>query len=225
MRVLGVDGCRTGWVGVLVDGGNCTAVFAPLIADLVGPAGPVEGIGIDIPIGLLDGGLRSADAAARKRLGRFGRSVFAIPPRSALAAAPFADAIAESMRLSGTGFSQQAYALRAKIFEVEAWLPASAAPVWEVHPEVSFAVASGSPLNHSKRTWAGAEERRVILANQGLAIGGPMLPGGAHAGVDDVLDAAIAAWSAARLAAGAGQSFPAPPDQFTPGGRPIAIWA
>jgi hypothetical protein len=53
--------------------------------------------------------------------------------------------------------------------------------VW-VHPEVSFAVASGTSLGHSKRTWAGIEERRVILADHGLTTQGPMLPGGANAG-------------------------------------------
>src|SRR5215472_12323188 len=225
MRVLGVDGCRAGWVGIVVDEGHCEAMFAPKVAGLVASVGPVEGIGIDMPIGLLDRGSRTADAAARARIGRLGRSVFSTPPRRALSAEPFAAAVAESARLSGAGVSQQAYALRAKIFEVEEWLPRSASPVWEVHPEVSFAVANGAALSHSKRTWAGAEERRVILAGQGLALQGPMLPGGASAGVDDVLDAAIAAWSAGRLVAGAGESFPARPDQFSPDGRPIAIWA
>jgi predicted RNase H-like nuclease len=52
-----------------------------------------------------------------------------------------------------------------------------------------------------------------------------MLPGGARAWVDDVLDAAIAAWSACRLVAGIGESFPLRPDQFGLNGRPIAIWA
>jgi predicted RNase H-like nuclease len=225
MRVLGVDGCRKGWLGVVLADGQCEAVFAPRIVDLAADVGPVDGIGIDMPIGLLEQGLRTADAAARARIGRLGRSVFPMPARSALMAEPFAAAVAESVRLSSTGLSQHAYALRAKIFEVEQWLPGSGAPVWEVHPEVSFTVASGATLTYSKRTWAGAEERKAILAGQDLVLEGPMLPGGAMAGVDDVLDAAIVAWSARRLAAGTGQSFPARPDQFSPGRRPIAIWA
>ena len=125
-----------------------------------------------------------------------------------MSAKPFAAAVAESVRQSGTGISQQAYALRTKIFEVEELLDAA------MDPTIS-----------SKRTWAGLEERRLILANQGLAIEGPMLPGGTHAGVDDILDAAIAAWSARRLIAGIGESFPSHPDQFSLAGRPIAIWA
>jgi predicted RNase H-like nuclease len=225
MRVLGVDGCRAGWLGIVLDDGHCEALCAPRIAGLVTATGPVEGIAIDIPIGLLDQGRRTADVAARARIGKLGRSVFSTPVRSALSARPFAAAVAESVRLSSTGLSQQAYALRDKIFDVEEWLPASAAPVWEIHPEVSFAIAGGATLSHSKRTWAGIEERRVILARQGLAVQGPMLPGGAQAGVDDVLDAAIAAWSTMRLVAGIGESFPANPDQHTLGGRPIAIWA
>jgi predicted RNase H-like nuclease len=225
MRVLGVDGCRAGWLGIVLDDGHPEAVFAPMIADLVTNVGPVEGISIDIPIGLLDHGRRTADVAARARIGKLGPSVFSTPARSALSAKPFAAAVAESVRQSGTGISQQAYALRTKIFEVEEWLPTSTSPVWEVHPEVSFAVAGGAMLSHSKRTWAGVGERRLILANQGLAIEGPMLPGGTHAGVDDILDAAIAAWSARRLVAGIGESFPSHPDQFSLAGRPIAIWA
>jgi hypothetical protein len=53
-------------------------------------------------------------------------------------------------------------------------------------------VVPGRTLGYPKRTWAGIGERRVILANQGLTVQGPLLPGGANAGVDDVLDAAIA---------------------------------
>jgi predicted RNase H-like nuclease len=63
-----------------------------------------------------------------------------------LSAKPFAAAVAESVRQSGTGISQQAYALRTKILEVEEWLPTSTSPVWEVHPEVSFAVDGGAML-------------------------------------------------------------------------------
>jgi len=57
MRVLGVDGCRKGWLGVVLDDGRCEAVFAPRIADLAAGVGPVDGIGIDMPIGLLEQGL------------------------------------------------------------------------------------------------------------------------------------------------------------------------
>jgi predicted RNase H-like nuclease len=191
----------------------------------VAAAGDVAAIAIDIPIGLPDRGVRQADRAARERLGRLASSVFLTPVRAALAAEPYREATAVAVRLTGSGISQQAYRLREKIFEVEGWLPGSPAPVWEVHPEVCFAVANGAPLGCSKHTWAGGQERRQILARHGLVLDGPLLPAGRYAGPDDVLDAAIAAWSARRLAAGTGESLPARPEEMTPGGRPMAIWA
>ncbi|HYB87371.1 MAG TPA: DUF429 domain-containing protein [Streptosporangiaceae bacterium] len=225
MRVIGIDGCRKGWIGVVIDGGQVEALFARRIADLVAGAGAVAGIAIDIPIGLPEHGARAADLAARARLGRLASSLFVTPVRAALAAEPYREATALAVRLTGAGISQQAYRLREKIFEVEDWLPGSPAPVWEVHPEISFAVANGAPLGYSKHTWAGSQLRRMILTRQGLVLEGPLLPAGQHAGADDVLDAAIAAWSARRLAAGAGQSLPARPEQLTASGRPMAIWA
>jgi len=225
MRVIGIDGCRKGWIGIVAGDGGVEALFSPQVADVVAGAGEVAAIAIDIPIGLPDRGVRQADRAARERLGRLASSVFLTPVRAALAAEPYREATAVAVRLTGSGISQQAYRLREKIFEVEEWLPTSPAPVWEVHPEISFAVANGAPLACSKHTWAGGQERRQILARQGLVLDGPLLPAGRHAGPDDVLDAAIAAWSARRLAAGTGQTLPARPEEMTPGGRPMAIWA
>ena len=225
MRVIGIDGCRKGWFGIVADGGRIEALFARRVEELVAGAGEVSAIAIDIPIGLPDQGVRHADRAAREKLGRLASSVFVTPVRAALAAEPYREATALAVRLTGSGISQQAYRLREKIFEVEDWLPGSPAPVWEVHPEISFAVANGAPLTCSRHTWAGGQERGLILARQGLALTDPLLPAGRHAGPDDVLDAAIAAWSARRLAAGAGQSLPARPGQLTRGGRPMAIWA
>ena len=87
MRVLGVDGCRSGWLGIVLDGGHCQAEFASTVAGLVSQAGAVAGIAIDMPIGLLEHGSRTADIAVRARIGRLGRSVFSTPARSALRAA------------------------------------------------------------------------------------------------------------------------------------------
>ncbi len=89
--VLGVDGCKAGWVGVVLSGGTATAVVAPTIADLVAAVRSdhpdLAVVGIDIPIGLPDTAPRQADVLARKRLpaGRKS-SVFPAPTRVATAA-------------------------------------------------------------------------------------------------------------------------------------------
>ncbi|MGA8247687.1 MAG: DUF429 domain-containing protein, partial [Nocardioides sp.] len=69
--VLGVDGCRAGWVGVVLDGGGATALVAVTVADLVTAARlahpALSTVGIDIPIGLPDDAPRRADVLARQR--------------------------------------------------------------------------------------------------------------------------------------------------------------
>jgi predicted RNase H-like nuclease len=81
-RVLGVDACKAGWVGVVLHGGAATVSIAKRIDVLVADAevgGHLAVIGIDIPIGLPDTGRRRADVLAYQRLGRRRSSVFMTP--------------------------------------------------------------------------------------------------------------------------------------------------
>ena len=99
---------------------------------------------------------------------------------------------------------------------------ASAPPVWEVHPEVSFSLLAGGHLP-AKNSWNGATLRRRLLHDAGVVLPDD-LPAAGQAKVDDVLDAAVVAWSCRRLLRGAGRSWPDPPE-LGPDGWPIAIWA
>lgn len=163
-----------------------------------------EVIGIDMPIGFSTTGPRASEVAARTFLAARRSSVFLTPQRDVLEATPYAAATALAVQLTGRGISRQSYGLAAKIFEVEGWLrEARCRRVVEVHPEVSFATMLGRPARHSKKTWAGMVERRDALAAAGILLDGPLGAAGARAAVDDVLDAAAAAWTARRFAAGA----------------------
>lgn len=71
-RVLGVDACRAGWVGVVLDDGAAAVHVAKTVAALVAAVetdGDLAVIGIDIPIGLPDTGRRLADMLAYKLVG------------------------------------------------------------------------------------------------------------------------------------------------------------
>ncbi len=228
-RVLGVDACRAGWIGIAVCGGPTQAYAASRIRDLVDRAtadGPVHVIAIDIPIGLADAGRRAADVLARKALGPRWPSIFIPPVRTAVQAADYHAAAAENRRMAGEGLSRQAFALRAKILDVHGWLRArqagtaqSPAParVVEAHPELSFAGLAGAPLRARKSTWAGAVQRRALLAQAGIVLAGDLGPDGEQAGVDDVLDAAAAAWTARRVSQGSARCLPDPPEVFSDG--------
>ena len=223
-RVLGVDACRKGWIGIA---GDLRAYFAVTIGELVERAevdGSLAVVGIDIPIGLPERGAREADVLARRVVGRRASSVFATPVRAALEAATHAEATALNVVATGKGVSQQAFALAKRILEVDAWAPGADCAVIEVHPEVCFATMAGRPLLHAKSTWAGGEERRRLLAGVGMSVVGDIGLAGEVAGVDDVLDAAAAAWSAGRYADGRARAYPNPPEMF-PDGSSAAIWA
>ncbi len=223
-RVLGADVFEGRWVGVVLGEGPPTAHLAATVAELLAAVGgAVDAVGLDIPIGLPDAGRRRADAQVRALVGARSSSVFTTPVRAAVLTADHGEAVAVNRVLAGEGLSRQAHGLRHRILEVDAWAPGAGVPVVEVHPELSFAVLAGAPLATRKRSWAGAEQRRALLAGAGIVLPGDLGAAGAAA-VDDVLDAVAVAWSTARYAAGTAVSHPDPPERSSDG-WPAAIWA
>jgi len=226
-RVLGVDACKAGWVGIALGDGMPVPHFAAGIGELVEMAGAdgwVEVVAVDMPIGLPDSGRRQADLLARGEAGARGSSVFVTPVREALLAQTHAAAVEVNRDRAGMGISIQAFSLRTKILEVDQWIRQAPCRVIEVHPEVCFAhLADKRPLC-PKSTWAGVEERRALLAEAGIVLAADLGTAGRTARVDDVLDAAAAAWTARRFASKTAESFPAEPQIFSDG-LPSAIWA
>ena len=230
--VAGADVAAGRWVGVLLDdagrfAGACAAAeMSELLEEMRAAAarlgGPLRTVAVDIPIGLPVSGARAADVEAKAVLGPRSASLFITPTRAALSAPTFAEALVRNRaRTGGVGLSKQAYALRDMIFDVERCLDAGPGlTVVEVHPEVSFRQMTGAPMRHRKRSWSGAVERRSALARQGVAVPDDIGPAGAQAAVDDVLDAAAAAWTARRYPDAA---VPFPHGGFE-GGGPV-IWA
>ncbi|MEY9862003.1 putative RNase H-like nuclease [Catenulispora sp. GAS73] len=224
--VMGVDGCSQGWVGIALVGDRVAGLFAPTIGELEADArklGEIAVIAVDMPIGLPDSGVRQADVLARRFVGPRSSSVFSTPVRAAVELDAYELSAQAHRELTGVGLTKQAFALRMKIREVDAWLPTAACRVVEVHPEVSFAELAREPLAYAKSTWAGAELRRNLLAAAGVVLPSDVGPVGARAGVDDVLDAAVAAWTATRVRDGLARSLPGSPESFSDG-IAAAIW-
>jgi predicted RNase H-like nuclease len=222
MQVVGVDGCRGGWVAAVWDTQSVTCVCAvfPTFSALLAAHRDAERIGVDIPIGLPQRGARSCDVQARRVLGPRKASVFPAPARPLLGITDFAEALATSRRLADSGLSLQAFGLLAKIGEVDAALQSGECAqgrVIEVHPELSFWVMHGHrPMSAPKKRLEGFNERRELLERE--------LPAGsvpasrtatrqlANAGADDILDAMVVAWTALRDAEGRSIRLPATPE-------------
>jgi predicted RNase H-like nuclease len=157
-------------------------------------------VAVDMPMGLVDAGVRACDVAARRALGPRRSSVFPAPARPLLACAGYADALAAGRALDGRGLSRQAWNLAPRIAEVDAVLsPSLQARIIEASPELSFATMAGAPLAAAKRTSNGAATRRGLVARH---VGRLPVPVPRGARPDDVLDAAALVWTARRVAAG-----------------------
>ncbi len=209
--VMGIDAAAGEWLAVILDGGAYAgANLQPSVADLLDRHPEAEVVAIDIPIGLPVGRFRPADEEARRFVGAArAASVFSTFPNEVLRAEPHEAAVTVARRLLGVGISQQAWALRERIFEVEAARRSDRRLV-EVHPEVSFRALNGAPLRYSKHSWSGINERRAVLLRAGIVLPDD-LPGGGRVAPDDVVDAAVAAWSAWRIAEGRSKTLPEVP--------------
>ncbi len=172
----------------------------------VGWAG-AEQIAIDIPIGLPDSGRRACDLAARAALPPSARSrVFLDLRRPQLRYLPsdYPGANAWS-KADGKGLSKQAWFILPKIAEVDAALtPNDQTRVREVHPEVVFHRLSGGALLPSKKTSQGRGVRLELLAAAGLRPqeGWDRRFPRKDVQPDDLIDAAVCALAARRIADG-----------------------
>lgn len=231
-KIAGVDGCPAGWI-CLIEEEETKRIGSKIFPTFAELASVVEAnvIAIDIPIGLTDSGTRDADREARRYLGQpRGTSVFPAPIRPLLSSRSHAEAMKRSREIDGKGVPAQAFAIYKQIIEVDDQLRARADlrnRVYEVHPEVSFALWSGAPIVPGKRTSEGAAIRRALID---AAFGADAFETvrerykKKEAADDDILDAFAALWTARRIVAGTARTFPDHPPHDS-AGLPMRIVA
>jgi predicted RNase H-like nuclease len=224
MRVLGVDAHTKGWIGVELDRGTfVTAHIADSLTKLLSTVNDIQAVGIDMPLGLVETGRRQADLDARDFVGKRRNSVFLMPPRAVWkqedtwyddsweqANQRCRQLTRDELSPDGYGLPRQTWGLRVKLREANECLATDKYPLHEVHPEVSFAAMNGKPLTHRKISWTGHITRRALLAKHDIHLP-DQLGNAGNARLDDVLDAAAAAWSAHRIATGHASRLPTEP--------------
>jgi predicted RNase H-like nuclease len=202
VAVLGVDGWRGAWVGALLAGRSVRLLALPDATAVLAVA-DVDVVGIDMPIGLSEDGVRACDVAARHRLKGSGAagSVFPSPVRAVLAARDYAHArqLSREATAGGRAPSAQTWQLVGAIRQLDDALgePPDERVV-EVHPELAFR-AIDPAVRDAKGTARGTLQRlralREVMDVEAALAGAP-----ARVPVIDALDACAAAWSARRLA-------------------------
>ncbi len=219
--VVGLDGCRQGWLGAVWQGpGHApSAIFLKSLyeAELELPSNTVV-IAVDIPLGLLDStvpGGRPCDRQARKLLGPRASSVFSPPAKESLLATNYEEAnrFNRESGPEGTGLSKQSFAIFPKLIDAEKSIARShwlRDRIIEVHPELCFTAMACSPLKNAKKKAPGKDERRIWLRNSKFENLETFESNARKLGaaVDDSLDACAAAWTAWRHADGTAVCLP-----------------
>ena len=218
MIVAGADVWKGKWVVVILNDGRFSDGFIALtFSDVMKKLDDATVIGVDIPIGLPEVGLRrDCDVEARRFVGGRRHSVFFTPPVELLICDSARTANDLARELGVPGISAQTFALKNQILAVRPFAELDDR-IYEVHPEVSFRAAHGEEILWPKNSWNGQMLRRKILASEGIEMPQTHVDLGA-AEAADILDAAIVAWSASRIASRVAKRFP------STGLRANAIW-
>lgn len=222
---VGVDGCKTGWLCFTVDLHNQETDFRilPHFADVLVDFKCADVVAVDIPIGLPQSQPRACDIEARRRLGKpRSSSVFPAPIRPILRSTNYEKACRKSLKITGKKISKQAFGILSKVREVDqVTSPGLQDWVYEVHPELSFsALNGGKAMQLGKLSAIGRGERLKLLS-----IPFPQIRTHLEqlerrlAGPDDLLDAAVAAWSAVRIGQKQAVHLPDEPEFDTTGLR------
>ncbi|MEL6677781.1 MAG: DUF429 domain-containing protein [Pseudomonadota bacterium] len=218
--VAGIDGCKGGWLAVACQPfafADAEAEIFPTFAAAMGALRHAPVVIVDMPIGLAEDPVegRGVDREMRTLLNarvpdggaKAGSRVFSPPPRGAVEAFRAGhDYFAINADLpEGKRLSKQAFNITAKIAEVDDWIDGDAQRrVREGHPELAFGTLTGQTLA-PKKTAEGAEAREAALTGLAFDLAALRADLGPRTGrwlEDDLKDAAVLAWVAARCKTG-----------------------
>jgi predicted RNase H-like nuclease len=206
VAVLGVDGWRGAWIGALLEGRCVSLLRLPDVTAVLAVPGATV-VGIDMPIGLSENGVRACDVQARNLLGPAGSSVFPTPVRAVLATDDYAEAraLSRAATFPPRAPSAQAFQLVRAIRQLDDALgdpPADG--VVEVHPELSFRALDPAVRDRKGSARGSLQRLRALRAVMDVEDALAAAPVGVP--LIDALDACAAAWSAQRIADGTAES-------------------
>ena len=220
--VIGIDGCRAGWITAKV--GDKNSLIFHIVENLNDDylkQSNLSYIGIDIPLHLSHTGKRLAEIEARGLLKKRACTIFSPPTLNALMAKNYIDACDVNFKECGKRISKQSWNLFPKIIEAHTFLEnnsISKLGVFEVHPELSFmAMNDMNLIEVSKKTDIGKEIRIKLIQK--------FFPNFSFESVrnkykknqvldDDILDSISVLWSTQRIVDNIAQFVPKDPEKI-----------
>lgn len=193
---------------------------------------------IDMPIGLPEKGTRACDKEASEYLKSRRNTVFTVPTRDAVYTRDYKRAKVKNKDAGSDSLGSQSWWLIPRIKEVDIFLQEysdAKARVYESHPELCFAKLAGGKALPKKETKDGLSRRLELLKRlepelaqdisefvNDRANGAAWYHRIQSGRIDDVLDAAVLAFTGKRLNLSTTQttdSYPAYPTSETPTDR------
>ena len=196
-RVVGVDGCRAGWLACYQQDNQIQVCLYAGGSDLAS-ALPDSRVFIDMPIGLPESEKRLVEKKARSLLGRRACCVFSVPSRSAVYAESYRASCTANLLAQGVKLSKQSWNLCNKIKQLDQFIRGgdSKLDFYEAHPELVFCILNGSPLQFKKQSLQGQRQRIDLLTRAGLPAIGLLEVASrryrrSQVAIDDILDAMV----------------------------------
>lgn len=167
-RFIGVDGCKGGWIGAVIEDGSLEVKRYDSILQLVEAYPVSDGFLVDMAIGLQESAedIRPDDAA-RKMLVSRASTVFPVPARQAVYADGEERQKKANIAVLGKSLAKQSIAIIPKIRELDEFLNEHTEyknVICESHPELCFARLKGEVLISRKKEFPGFSERVHILS-------------------------------------------------------------
>ena len=217
---IGVDGCKGGWAACILDHGQCLFDRYDSLEAITDAFPAFDGFLIDMAIGLRNcKEQRRPDDEVRKELGARASSVFPIPCRQAVHAKTEEEQKKANKEALGKSLSKQSIAIIPKLKEVDEFLrdhPQYQNKILESHPEVCFARLNGSSLQAGKKRIAGFAERRKVLERflpDKALFAVPVKAKKFSCSINDLMDAACLAVTAALSSHGMCETIPKDPEE------------
>ncbi|MDC0183167.1 DUF429 domain-containing protein [Nitrosomonadales bacterium] len=217
--VIGIDGCRAGWIITkILDDQSLSFHIIENLDDNYLKKGNISHIGIDIPLILSETGKRFAETEARTILKKRSCTIFSPPTFSALKANNYIEASEINFRQSGKRLSKQSWNLFPKIKQAQKFLKYNnKINLFEIHPELSFMAMNDMNLVlESKKTIIGKKIRIKLIKRFFPSFSFELVRKKYNKNEvldDDILDSISVVWSTQRIVDNIAQFVPKKPEK------------
>ena len=221
MNVLGIDGCKFGWIVATLSQKQIEFYLVEHLDKLENFFLNETIVGIDMPVDLITSNSRSADIQARQLLKSRASTIFNAPVIDALYEKNYESASRLNFEKTQKKISKQSWYLFNKIKQIQKFKKEHVGfSFYEVHPELSFmAMNDMRVIVEPKKTPEGQTMRRTMIKSLFPSFNFDLVRqkfNKTDVADDDILDAMAVLWSTQRIVDKMAEFVPKKSSSFEP---------